>query len=754
MRLTLQTKLALLALSVTLTASLVVVGSSFLQMRAREEHAALERLSAQGELYGEQVTASFRTIEADAEVLAQMAPIDGIIRAVQAGGGIDPLDGVSGGIWASRLDAIFVALLSRRPAYTQVRFIGRADNWRELARVNFGAQGPEIVADDDLQSKGQEPYLADGALLERGASRFSAVTYNREHGQVVGPPTIRFVRPVMDDLGKLFGVVVINADFEKLLGEARLSQIPDIRVAAVTAAGDYFLWAGGKPMTGLMFHDDADYRMPDWLAETIAGDGRQVTNHGAVRMVAAYSPQSGSRFGLNVIALVPRDVLFAGARDALFRNLCISLALSTFATVIVAALGRRMTRPLQDLSNALRRRADDAALLGQLPDSNDEIGDLASAFRDMGNDLIRARVRAEAVFNGAADGIVTISDGGIIEEVNPAIEALFLYRAEELVGQPVSVLMPPEFGTNHQGYVDKAPMESGRRVMAANRDIYGLRSDGSQLPLEISVSRADYSGRTHFIGILRDITARKEAELRTKNLLAALERSNGELDKFAYVASHDLKAPLRVIDNASRWLEEDLADQLDEDTRETMAMLRSRVERMERLLDDLLEHSRIGRVSEKAPMVSGAALESDIRALVDIRPGFTFEVSDAFRNIRVLRMPILTVLLNLVSNAFKHHDRKSGCVRLDVQERHDAFEFSIEDDGPGIPPAYHRKVFEIFQTLKPRDEVEGSGMGLAMVLKHVQVVGGSVTLLSDGGRGTIFRVVWPRDLALQREKAA
>lgn len=223
-----------------------------------------------------------------------------------------------------------------------------------------------------------------------------------------------------------------------------------------------------------------------------------------------------------------------------------------------------------------------------------------------------------------------------------------------------------------------------------------------------------------------------------------LERSNSELDQFAYVASHDLKAPLRVIDNASRWLEEDLADHFDEDTRESMDLLRNRVARMERLLEDLLQHSRIGRIAPPTTMISGPDLVEEIRSLAGTPGTFTLEVANSMSRIMVQKMPLQTVLLNLVANAIKHHDRDHPHIRIAVLETPRMHIFTIEDDGPGIAPRYHKKVFELFQTLQPRDRVDSSGMGLAMVRKHVDVVGGTIELISDGKRGTTFRLHWPR----------
>lgn len=227
-----------------------------------------------------------------------------------------------------------------------------------------------------------------------------------------------------------------------------------------------------------------------------------------------------------------------------------------------------------------------------------------------------------------------------------------------------------------------------------------------------------------------------------------LNQSNKELEEFAYAASHDLKAPLRVIDNTSKWLEEDLQEHLTSETRENMVLLRGRVKRMERLLDDLLEYSRIGRKEDErfTEIINGDALINNILELLSPSKNFTITVSPNFKNINVKRMPLQQVIMNLVSNAIKHHDKKEGHIDLTVEESELYYTFAVKDDGPGITKQFHEQIFKIFQTLKPRDQMEGSGMGLAMVKKNIEVFGGTIHLDSAEGKGSIFSFTWPKAL--------
>jgi signal transduction histidine kinase len=232
-------------------------------------------------------------------------------------------------------------------------------------------------------------------------------------------------------------------------------------------------------------------------------------------------------------------------------------------------------------------------------------------------------------------------------------------------------------------------------------------------------------------------------------------RANKELEEFAYAASHDLKAPLRVIDNATKWLEEDLQEYLSDETREHLDLMRKRVGRMEKLLDDLLNYSRIGRTADArfAEVVAGDALIDNVLELLGRPPGFAINVGAGFAGIRVCRMPLQQILMNLVSNAIKHHGEKTGRIDLTVEDRGTHYAFAVKDDGPGIPTRFHEQIFRMFQTLKPRDQVEGSGMGLALVRKNVEAFGGSFDLDSGEGKGSTFRFTWPKQQQLKRETA-
>lgn len=223
-----------------------------------------------------------------------------------------------------------------------------------------------------------------------------------------------------------------------------------------------------------------------------------------------------------------------------------------------------------------------------------------------------------------------------------------------------------------------------------------------------------------------------------------LEYANSELDQFAYVASHDLKAPLRAIANLASFLREDIESGNNTDAVKNLNMIESRTRRLDALLDSLLAYSRAGRKNADFELVDLRELvETSARVVTPANADLHF--SGTFGQVTVCRAPLEQVVRNLVDNAFKHHDRQDAQVEVDCSVVDGEIHLVVADDGAGIAPEFHDQVFGMFRTLQPRDKVEGSGMGLAILKKQIECYGGSIALESDPAvqRGTTFIVTWP-----------
>lgn len=354
-----------------------------------------------------------------------------------------------------------------------------------------------------------------------------------------------------------------------------------------------------------------------------------------------------------------------------------------------------------------------------------------------------------AIVEFSEDAIISKTLAGIITSWNTGAATMFGYTADEAIGKPIKELLFPE-DLIHQEEMLLAQVRAG--MVIKHFETIRQRKDGSLINVSITLSpiKDAHGDIVGVSAIKRDIsetikTAQtlisRQQDLEHSN--QELGRSNKELETFAYVASHDLKSPLRGIAQLSSWIEEDIAEKNYQDIGQHTEMLRNRIKRMEKLLDDLLIFYRAGKAEGTQNTLDVNEMVHELFDIQNNKPGLTLELKNVLPTINTLTTPFEQVIRNLLSNAIKHHDRDQGFVQVSsrVLDEH-FYEFSICDDGPGIPEKFHERVFGMFQTLRPRDEMEGSGMGLALIKKIVENYGGNIQLKSSG-RGACFIFTWP-----------
>jgi PAS domain S-box-containing protein len=389
------------------------------------------------------------------------------------------------------------------------------------------------------------------------------------------------------------------------------------------------------------------------------------------------------------------------------------------------------------------------------------------SLRELAGKLEQQVRRFDAIAGAAEDFIYTFDTAGRFTYANKRLLELWGTTAEEAIGKNLWELH----------YPDEEAARLTRQIRQVVTTRRPLRDETIQLGFAAGGAAYEYiftpivddDGNVEAVaGISRDTTERRRFEQQLRNseerLLALsqslearvqertreLARSNQELDQFAYIASHDLKAPLRAIEHLATWISQDAGDVLPPVSQEHLHKLRGRIRRMEKLLDDLLAYSRAGRHLHEPEWVETEALARDVGFMLGPPRGFVLEIKPPMPTLFTERVPLETVLRNLIGNAIKHHDRpEDGRVTISTQEKtapdgSEWVEFTVADNGPGIEPQHHERVFQIFQSLKPRDMVEGSGMGLAVVKKTVENQGGSIEVISDGVRGTTFCFTWPK----------
>lgn len=378
-------------------------------------------------------------------------------------------------------------------------------------------------------------------------------------------------------------------------------------------------------------------------------------------------------------------------------------------------------------------------------------------------DVHESEERFRATFEQAAIGMAHVSNDGRWLRVNRKLCDILGYTYEELGEMTWQQITHPEdletdlqhvqqllAGTIHTYSMEKRYIHKDGSITWANITVSLVKKES----LKIGIPGTP----KYFIVAIEQIDERKQIELdlqkRAQAMLdlnailtkttALLEERNRELDQFTYVVSHDLKAPLRAVTNLSQWIEEDLQGQLAPEGQHQMNLLRGRIHRMENLINGLLEYSRVGRSQILPETVDIQLLLAEIIDSLAPPAAFTIEMQSGMPTIQTKRLLLRQVLANLISNAIKHHEQPDGHVWISIEAQEHSYKFSVTDDGHGIAPEYHQKIFDMFQTLEARDMVENTGVGLAIVKKIVESERGTMQLESQLGAGATFSFTWPR----------
>lgn len=363
----------------------------------------------------------------------------------------------------------------------------------------------------------------------------------------------------------------------------------------------------------------------------------------------------------------------------------------------------------------------------------------------------------EVLVRDAVDGIITIDAEGRVETFNPAAEQIFGYEAEEVVGRNVKILVPVPLSESHDGYI-RTYLESGRKkIIGSIREVIGKRKDGSEFPVDLSVSEMRVDERIRFAGIVRDISDRKQAEeallaanqnleLRIQERTEELVRSNEDLQQFAYAASHDLQEPLRMVSSYVQLLERRYRDRLDEDALQFIQYAVDGSARMKQLIDDLLAYSRIGTQGKPLQPVDveevlAQALENLSVAIEECSAEITW---DTLPPVLGDHTQLLRLLQNLVGNAIKYRGTRVPAIHVSAVEDGSMWRFAVRDNGIGFDPKHAGRVFEVFQRLHSRQEYSGTGIGLSVCKKIVERHGGRIWAESTPGEGSSFFFLLPR----------
>ena len=608
----------------------------------------------------------------------------------------------------------------------------------------------------------------DGVVICSGQPRVGTVTYSdRQYFQrtlqssapTVGKPVIGKISrkaqvplayPLLDAKGKIERVVVTGVDLARFADQfVENQQLPKASFTIWDEAGTVF------------------YRNPDngkWFGHAIPGAlrsavGTTVTSgvDGIVRVYGSAALNAYPEVALTISVGVPEAELVQLANAALKRSLILLGLVAGLAFVGALLLSERyLRRPVADLAAAARRigGGDLDEPIPVLVDAGD-LGVLARAFESMRDDVrtrevtlrnlieelrvanetaVHSEARLRGIVESAMDAIITIDERQHIMLFNAAAEGIFGCTREEAVGAPLARFMPERFRSVHAAHIeDFGKQGTPARPMGRDRIVMALRGNGEEFPIDASISQISEGGNKYYTVILRDVTERVRAQ-------QALERTILDLRQFAYAASHDLRTPLRSISGFAQLLQKKYTGRLDEEAGDWIARVVAGAHRMERLIEDLLSYARLESQDRHFVPVDCAAVLDDVVQLLEseIRDTRAEVTSSALPTIMGDQVQLVQLFQNLIGNGIKYHGARPPRIHVSAQRQDGAWVFSVSDNGIGIEPEQHQRIFEIFRRLHTQREYPGTGIGLAVCRRIVERRGGSIWVESEPGQGTTF----------------
>ena len=305
-------------------------------------------------------------------------------------------------------------------------------------------------------------------------------------------------------------------------------------------------------------------------------------------------------------------------------------------------------------------------------------------------------------------------------------------------------IIPQKYRDAHNAGMKHYAKTGEGPVLNQRIEITAINKAGEEFPIELAITPVKQDGKTFFNAFLRDISERKAIEEQRKELLIELEAVNQELRDFAYIISHDLKAPLRSIGSISDWLLQDYEQNLDDEGKELLKLLKSRITRMHNLIEGVLQYSKIGRLKDAKEDVDVATL---LHEIIDLLAPENCKIAlpEKLPIVQYDRVRLHQVFQNLISNAIKFMDKPECKIEVLFTELKTHYAFTIKDNGEGIEKTHFDKILQIFQTLKAKDDFESTGIGLSIVKRIVELNKGTISVQSKIGEGSAFTFTIPKN---------
>lgn len=359
---------------------------------------------------------------------------------------------------------------------------------------------------------------------------------------------------------------------------------------------------------------------------------------------------------------------------------------------------------------------------------------------------LRLHRQMDGIIAAMPQGLMLVDEAGLIRQTNPALEAQFGYAPGALLGQPLETLLPERLRKGHAQLFAGFLSAPQLRQMGSGRDLTALHRSGVEFPVEVALNSVETETGRLALAVISDITPRKSAE-------DALRQTNAQLEEFTYVASHDLRSPLRGIADLLSWIHEDLPPEaLTASVTQNFERARVRIERCERMIEDLLDYARAGQREKRTALLDPRAAIEEACLTANVPPDFEVQIRVDSQPFRTSVTPLALALRNLIGNAVKHHGGSGGGrIRVSAQDAGRFAVFTVEDDGQGVPAGAQERIFKLFH--RANDQVEGHGVGLAVTRRLVHAHGGSIVVQPSADLGgACFRIHWPRVAMKEVEK--
>ena len=514
-------------IALSLVVALIASGAIFIAFDSstKAETLANERrqdaLSAESDIIAIRLREAFAGMSNDLEILATAARLEFNNQAP----GIEHEDHSH-----TKLQELFATLLQTRPKYTQIRLIELDEAGKELVRVNRTANGTETVPKAELQEKGNEPYMSLARRLPAESSALSRVTLNREHGEVDAKetPTVRalFRLSVPDDT-----VIVINADYRAILRSSFEDHPPKFDTFIVNSAGDTAIFWSNTKTFSFTFAEDTDPEVANFLvAAQQSDDDFEILRQDVLNNLDVPEFATANDFTLDMFMRSRAGDQTHGILQTELSNAVLALLIITVCFALACLFAIRLTAPLRRMKKSLQQLSPEEWSSGDTIlqyDRNDELGELAQTFNALLFKLRSDQARLRNIIDNTVDGLIVINSRGMIETFNPACEEIFGYKAEEVLGRNVAILMPDGDRQRHQQYLRDYQETGDAKIIGIGREVRALTKSGEEITIDLSLSEITQQKERSYCGIIRDLTetinTREELRHQKQTLEFALE---------------------------------------------------------------------------------------------------------------------------------------------------------------------------------------------------------------------------------------